>query len=280
MAYKDGYFKFGRIKSYYRVWLKDEPSDIVIIVHGIGEHLARYENFAEKLMDNGFGVASFDLIGHGRSRGIRGHVSRFDDYLEQLSEFIKFIRSQYGKRGLFLIGHSLGGLIALNFVLKNPEIFQGVVLSSPALALRIKPTWFELNMARAFSRILPFYTQNNRINTKFLSHDRSVVLAYDADTLCHHKISARLYTEMVGAMKYAGDNMRGISIPILILQAGSDKIVNPETSSAAFQTIVSRDKDLHIYPGLFHEIFNEIDNAQVIDDLLSWLKKRRNNATA
>ncbi len=248
----------------------------MVIVHGLCEHSGRYRRLARRLSQKGISVTAFDNRGHGLSGGKRGHVSRFSDYILDLSEVLGKCRGELSENTpLLLLGHSLGGLIVLNFAQQYPELISAVTASSPALATAEEIPRAKAVPGKIMSAIWPSLTFDNGLVPQHLSHDESVVQDYINDPLVHRRVSARLFTEMTDAMTTTFRNAALINLPVLMQVAGADRLVDPEGSREFFNRVAAEDKTLHYYEGMFHEIYNEEQDRRqrVINDLEDWLLK-------
>lgn len=262
-------------KIFYRQWKpRSEAKALVMIIHGLGEHSGRYEYQAGYLMNSGFEVYAFDNIGHGLSEGKRGFVNSFGDYLELLDQFISLASTGTGEKPLFLLGHSLGGLIAASYAsrLKGSKI-SGLILSSPSVALNknIEPNIFERFLLKAASVITPALTLDNRIDPHLLSRDKAVVENYIKDPLVFKRITPRLFIEMRHTQRRLLTRAGSITMPCLTLGGEEDKITPPESISKFHSLIASKNKALKIYKGLYHEILNEPEKEVVLSDVVAFL---------
>ncbi len=269
--------KEGTIRSkdstelFYTYLLADKPRASIFIVHGLGEHLGRYQNVIDALPE--YNLFLFDLRGHGRSGGKRGHVMRFDEYLDDVdtvrTEMKKLVR---GKS--FLLGHSMGGLIALRYALYRPEGLSGVVASGPLLGVNVEVPKIKDVIGRLVANIAPGLSMNNEIDTSRLSHDKAVVDAYNNDPLVHAKVSARWYVEMVKAMKDTNDHADRLILPCFILHGSADALTSPKASREFFEHAGSTDKTYKLYEGYYHEIYNELEKQKPLGDMAAWLRTR------
>ena len=249
------------------------PRGIAILVHGLGEHSGRYQTLAEDLTAGGFSTWTFDHRGHGRSEGRRGDCRSFFQFTEDLHLVVEKAHSADPKFPLFLIGHSLGGLIALHYAAEHPETLRGVALSSPALKLSQEVPKVKVVLAETLSRILPVTSIPNGVNPAFLSRSPEVVAAYEKDPLVHRLITARCAILLRRAMEESILLPKRIAIPLLILQAGNDRVCDPQATAQFAKAMDPRLVTFHRYDGLYHEIFNEPERKQVIHDLLSWMTR-------
>ncbi len=254
---------------------KSEEKGCVLIVHGLGEHSGRYGHVVERLNSIGFSVFRYDHRGHGKSDGKRGHIVSFTDYIDDLKTVIEKIRSLDDQAGkFFLLGHSMGGLIVLNYAMNYPGDMDGVIASSPALGPAKKIPVIKGSLGKIMSGLIPSLSFDNELDPSLLSHDTAVVQAYIDDPLVHRRITARWFTEFLSAMEETMVSASRISKPILMQVAGSDQIVSPQASKEFFESLAVSDKTLHFYDDLYHEIYNEKepDRGRVLSDLETWLK--------
>ena len=246
----------------------------ILIVHGLGEHSGRYARLTEHLASAGFSVFSYDHRGHGQSQGKRGHIANFQEYTDDLEMMLEMFRKTLSSKApFFLLGHSMGGLIALNFALHNNEKMDGLIISSPGLAPAAKPPVAKVAAARLMSVILPSFSFDNELDVQFLSHDQNVVDAYVADSLVHRRITARWGIEFMKTSEQTLRDAPLLKVPVLMQIAGDDRLTNPEASRIFFKNITSDDKTLRVYDEMYHEIYNEkeVYRKQVIADLEDWL---------
>ncbi len=261
---------------FYRVWRQDTgmPHAVFAIVHGQGEHSGRYQNFADYFVPRGYAVYAIDLRGHGRSDGRRGHVDRFEDYFTDVSTLLGFTRNDAPDRPVFLLGHSMGGLIVLAYALRHPEGLAGVISSGAALRLAMAVPGWKLALGNLASGLVPTLAQPNGLSPSWLSHDPAVVEAYQADPLVHDRITARWSTEFFAAQTATLQNAPRLSLPCLILHGGDDRICDPGGSREFFERAGISNKRHVEYEGLYHEIFNEPEQEQVFADVEAWVQSQ------
>jgi alpha-beta hydrolase superfamily lysophospholipase len=240
----------------------------VVIMHGLGEHCGRYQHLAAFFNQCGLSVRCYDHRGHGRSEGRRGDVINGDPMLQDAQIVIEDFAGRFGTPP-FLFGHSMGGLFAARFALTRRAPLRGLMLSSPALALRL--TAAELRLLAAAERVVPWLGIPNGLDASALCHADSVVDAYRADPLVHSRISARLLRSMLNSIDDCQQRAATLSIPTLIQVAGSDRAVDPAGAQRFYEQLPAGLAQLHVYQHMFHEIFNEPDSAIVFDDLRAWL---------
>ena len=265
------------VKIFYRHYPADSERARVVIAHGLGEHSGRYGNVVERMLLKGISAYVPDHRGHGQSEGKRGHVLTFVQYLSDLRLSVE-LAGENRPEGmkLFLLGHSLGGLIVLNFAQQYPDRIDGVVASSPALGMAIEVAGVKKTLASLMSLIWPEMTMGNELDATKISHDQKVVTAYKSDPLVHDRVSVRFFTEFLAAMETAHAKVSGLKVPTLLQVAGNDKLVNALSSTQFFEKLELEDKTLHVYEGRYHEIYNEVEDLRkaVFNDLENWLEKR------
>ena len=240
----------------------------IVIVHGLGEHSGRYRQLAQRLNQAGWSVRCYDQRGHGRSQGARGDVPNGTPLLLDAQIIIDDFASRTGLRP-FLLGHSMGGLCAAHFALSARAPLRGLILSSPALAIRLSP--LQRKLLKLMRAIAPRLGLPNGLQARYLSHDPAVVAAYKADPLVHNKISARLLSAMLASIAYCEEHAGALPVPALLLVAGDDHLVDAEGSKRFFSRAPRERVQMTVYDTLYHEIFNETGSDRPVADLCAWL---------
>ncbi|MGQ9855851.1 MAG: lysophospholipase [Fervidobacterium sp.] len=236
---------------------KGEPKNgWVTIVHGLGEHIGRYERLINLLIENGFGVFGFDLPGHGKSGGIKGHTS-----IEEVVELIDDLTKSVQKFSIF--GHSLGGLIAIRYAELRPQKISKLVVSSPALHLQPKPS--QIVMLKIFSFLAPFMTVKNGIDPNDLSRSKEAVEKYISDPLVHDRISIKLGRSMLKNVKLAHEQAQRIKCPVAILIGTEDRVTPPEGSKKFFEELQT-EKRIEEFLGGYHELFEDPEHADTFHE--------------
>ncbi|MEM0345291.1 MAG: alpha/beta hydrolase [Thermofilaceae archaeon] len=252
-------------------WLPEAaPKALVVGVHGFAEHAGRYDHVGRYLAERGFALYMYDLRGHGRSETPRGYVERFDQFVEDTEAFVRYAHRETGAR-TFLLGHSMGGLIA---VLTAPRIggeLSGLITSGAAVELKVSAT--TRIMLQLMAALRPRARIATPVRAELLSKDPSVAQQYLSDPLVFKDPTLKLLVEFGRAVPRAWEAARRISLPALIMHGGDDQIVPPSASRRLYETLSSPDKTLRIYEGLRHEIFNEVERDKVLADLVDWLLK-------
>jgi len=245
------------------------PKPPVVIVHGFGEHAGRYNHVAQALAGAGRATLAFDLAGHGRSDGRRAVVESVNDVVADINRLVSAATSPSKP---VLLGHSMGGAFAAAYATVNQGRLSALVLSSPALHLAASPRWQALAV-QALAAVAP-RAGVTRIDPAGLSHDADVVTSFSSDPLVWHgRFPARTAVELYRASRLAVDGAGELQLPTLILHGDADPIVPVRSSPVFFAALGSEDKELQIFPGLYHEPFNELSKDAVIAVLLEWLSR-------
>ncbi len=252
----------------------DKPRALLVVLHGLGSHAGDFRNIGEYFADRGLAVFIPDLRGFGHYSGLKGHVMRFDEYTEDIQNLVMQVKDRYLNRITFLFGSSLGGILAIRFVKTYPREIDGLVLQCPAvsqtlgigLGTRIAGEILSiLNVKRYFS---------DGINFEDVSRNPSVIRDHETDPLRVHGVTPRFGIEGLKASDDAFTSAAMIKLPVLLQQAGSDKLVSPQRSREFFENLSTENKTWKLYDGLYHEIHMEPERDQVLSDMADWLEKR------
>ena len=274
MKHQEGFFKGVRDANiYFQSWLPEsEPKAVLLIVHGLAEHSGRYMNVVNHFVPLGYAVYGIDHIGHGKSDGTRVYVKRFDDYTNTLKVYFDMIHRWQPDKPIFLVGHSMGGLISAVYLLDHQTELTGAVLSGPVVKVPNNITPAILFMGKMLSTLIPRFGLVG-LDANGVSRDPAVVQAYVSDPLVHRgKTTARLAAEMLKAMHYVSGQATKITLPIMIVQGSSDKLVDPAGAQMLYDAVSSADKEIRIYDGFYHEVFNEPEHDEVLRGVEIWLE--------
>ncbi len=276
MQHQEGSFTgVGGLSIYRQAWLpaQQDIRAAVVLLHGLGEHSGRYAHVAASLVAAGFAVYALDHRGHGRSEGPRAQIDRFANAIADIHTFIGWVKQEQHRQPLFLLGHSMGGALALGTASRHGEGLTGLILSGPAVALVGAPPviWPIIGLLSLLAPGLGL----SAIDPALVSRDSGMVAAYASDPLnAHGKVPARSLGEMVDFIKRLPALLPTISLPLLVQHGGQDKLAAVAGSETVANGVASTDVTLRIYPALYHEIYNELpaDRAQVLAELVAWLQ--------
>jgi alpha-beta hydrolase superfamily lysophospholipase len=266
----------GRLRGL--VWEVERPRGRISIIHGLGDHAARYRHVAEALARRGFSVEALDLPGHGMSGGPRGHVRHWDDYRAAVEAWMSRSASLPGASTRVILGQSMGALVALDWALGHPGGLRALVLCGAPFEVVLKPSMLKVKAAQFAARIWPGFSQGNTILPSMLSRDPEVVRAHSVDPLVHYKISARLFFEFQRMRLELIRRAAELPVDTLIIHGGAD----PISSVVGAQRWASRAPEgrvtCRLYPGLLHEVLNELEREEVMKDVVGWLEGAIPNA--
>jgi alpha-beta hydrolase superfamily lysophospholipase len=276
MKYQEGYLTNQMNHSlYYQSWLPEgSPRAALMIIHGLNEHSGRYENFANRFVGKGFAVYGLDLYGHGKSEGTRSYVEDFSQFIEDHFLYLQKIKGWLPDCPVFLIGHSMGGLIGTLFLIDHPGQISGAVFSASSVQVPDYISSLTIKMGHIMSKIMP-KLGIIQLDLSGLSRNPEVIQAYKDDPLVHSgKTTARISAEMNNAIDRVAAEAHQVNTPLLILHGGADYIVSPSDSTYLHQLVSSEQKELIIYKDFYHEIYNDFDHNLVFQDVTNWLDKQ------
>ncbi len=246
---------------------------VVCLVHGLGEHIGRYNNMGGAFTKAGYALFGFDQRGHGKSGGARGHTPSFDALLNDIEDLLTQASKRYEGLPRFLYGHSLGGNEVLNYVLRRKPDLSGVIATGPYLRLAFEPPAFRVILGRMMNSIMPGFMQASGLETAALSREQKVVDMYVKDPLVHDKISARLFVSTYDAGQWALERASEFSLPLLIMHGSADRITSVD-ASREFARKGGKNITLHIWDDWYHEIHNETEQAEVFKMAIIWMDAR------
>ncbi len=261
------------IRLYSQSWLPDAKARAVVVVaHGFGEYSGRYGNVVEGLVPRGYAVYAYDLRGHGKSGGPRGLIMSWDEYREDTRAYLQAATKQHPGLPVFLYGHSVGALIALEYAIHSPGDMRGVVATGPTLGPPgVSP--FLLALSRVLSVVAPRFTLKAGVDAEALSRNPQVCQAYRDDPLVHGRASARLGGELQRVSRWVQDHAADLRVPLLLVHGEADRLSPPAYSHQFFPKAGATDKTFLEQPGGFHEPHNDIEHARVMADIAAWLDR-------
>ncbi len=254
-------------------WPAPEAKGVVALVHGLGEHCRRYERLADYFNDRQWAVMGFDQLGHGRSDGRRGHAPSTEALIADIALFVSEVSGRYPGIPLFLYGHSMGGNLALTYVLQQEPELAGLVVSSPWIKLAFEPPAWQVTLARLIRPILPALGQPTGLDPGYISRAPEEVAAYRNDPLIHDRITPATALGIMesGAwlMQFSGE----APVPILLMHGSGDRLTDFETTRALADRI-NGDLTFRAWEDYYHELHHEAKPEEVFDFVLQWLEER------
>jgi len=267
----------GKLDSglFFRSWpANDQASAVVLISHGLGEHSGRYEHVAAAFNAAGFHVFALDHLGHGQSPGKRAFISRFSELTDGVAELRAHIARELPSLPVFLVGHSLGGLIAASTILNAAQDYKGLLMTGPALSVPTPPPAWQVLLLRVFSAIAPGL-KALELDAKAICRDPAVVEAYIADPLVHHQnIPARMVVSLFDEGTRVLARAKDIKLPVLLLHGAEDQLTSASASTEFVEMLASHDKQCTVYEGMYHELFNEPEQEVILKNCCEWITAR------
>jgi acylglycerol lipase len=242
-----------------------------LLVHGLGEHSSRYDYWAKLFNDKGYSVISMDLHGHGQSEGKRGHIKSLDVLLDDIDILFEKSEELFPRYKRILYGHSMGGTLVLNHIIKRNRHVDATIVTSPWLKLYDEPSDIILKITQYLKKILPSLTISNRLRAEQISHDPEVVRSYERDPLNHDRISLKMFHEIYQAGYHALQNVYKINPPFLIMHGSGDTITSPKASEGYVMN-TSKRTTLKLWANQYHELHNEFIKEEVHAYIISWLE--------
>jgi len=276
MKQQDGFFSNQENQSiYYQTWLPDESARAVLLIaHGLNEHCGRYQHLAEYFVKEGYAIFGFDYPGHGKSEGTRSYVKDFSEFTETLLIYIEKIKEWQPNLPIFIVGHSMGGLVGAHLLIDHPDQVAGAILSGSLILVPDNISPLTITIGKIISTILPKLGLA-AIDSSGLSRDPNIVQAYIADPLVFTgKVTTNLSIKMNQAMDRVVTDGSKINLPLLLLHGKADYLVDPVSTQFLYDLVSSENKKTIYYEGFYHEIYNEPEHEQVFEDVSSWLNKQ------
>jgi alpha-beta hydrolase superfamily lysophospholipase len=263
------------IKLFGQSWKADNDlKKLIILVHGLGEHCSRYEHWALLFNNKGYSVISMDLHGHGQSEGKRGHVKSLDVLLDDIDVLFEKSDELFPGYKKILYGHSMGGNLVLNHVIKRNRRINAVIVTSPWLKLVSEPSSLVLKITGFLKIILPSLTISNQLKAEQISHDPEVVRNYERDPLNHDRISLKMFHEVYQGGYHALRNVYKINCPFLIMHGTNDTICSPKASEDYVLNTSNRAR-LKLWENQYHELHNEFIKEEAHSYIIRWLEEQK-----
>jgi lysophospholipase len=253
-------------------WEVERPRGRISIIHGLGDHAARYTHVAEELARRGFAVEALDLPGHGMSGGPRGHVRHWNDYRAAVESWMSRSHSLPGAGTRAILGQSMGAFVALDWALDHPDDIRALVLCGAPFEVVLKPSMLKVKAAQLAARIWPGFSQGNTILPSMLSRDPEVVRAHSVDPLVHYKISARLFFEFQRMRLELMRRAAELPVDTLVIHGGADPISSVVGAQRWAARCPQGRVTCRLYPGLLHEVLNELERREVMEDVVGWVE--------
>ena len=271
--HREGMFQGAdELKLYYQSWHPQRLAQaILVIIPGMGGHSGIFTKMVEYLIERNYSVYSFDVRGNGKSPGQRGYINSWAELRADLKAFLNLVTSQEPTLPLFLIGHSVGGTIALDYVLREAHKIQGLILMSPGLGFGVSP--WKLWLGQILSRLWPHFALDTGIDLAASSRVPEQVTAFAQDPLRHSQGTARLATELLKTIAWIKAHGTELQVPLLILHGGADRVTLPENSRLFWESLTLADKERKEYPDAYHELQNDLNYQEVLADIENWLNR-------
>jgi alpha-beta hydrolase superfamily lysophospholipase len=253
------------------------PRAVMCLVHGLGEHASRYAHVADAMARDGFVFFGFDLRGHGRSGGVRGHISSDEEYLTDIDLLLENARQRYPGLPVFLYGHSLGGILGLNYCLKRKPSLKGAIISGPGLRTALEEQPVKIMLAKVLGSILPAVAIPSGLDVTAISHDPSVVRAYTSDPLVHDRVTLGFGKIMLGVNRWTLEHVGEFPLPLLLMHGKNDSIAYPSGSIQVAEVLGER-ATLVLWPDLYHDIHYEAEKSEVFKTMSMWMDARLREA--
>lgn len=274
MTRKPFEFKICGLKLHGQYYEPKKAKAVIILVHGMGEYARRYERTViPALLKQSFGIISYDQFGHGLSEGKKGHHPGYDCILDGVEEMLNKARNIFEPLPVFLYGHSMGGNVVINYVLRRENNLSGVIATSPFLKLAFKPPAWKLAFGKIIDQIYPSLTMPNELDVQALSKDEQEVDAYLNDPLVHDKVSTRFSLAFMKTGEWAIDNASSLKIPMLLMHGTKDRITSHQASKK-FADNSNGKVDFYPVENGFHEMHHDMEKQMVLDKICDWIEKR------
>lgn len=254
------------------IYAPKDPKALVVLIHGMGEHFGRYQHVAAFFNQTGYALAGIDLRGHGKSEGKRGHTPSYEDLMKDFALLISTVQEDFPELPIFIYGHSMGGNLVLNALIRRSLPITAAVISAPYLKLAFEPPKWKTVLGKISAKWLPELTQPTGLDTKALSRDPNVILAYNNDPLVHDKITSSFFVNVHFAGPYALEHAAKIKVPLLLMHGTKDQLTSHWATQELHEKIPER-SELKLWEGFYHELHNEPAQKELLSFVTEWLEK-------
>ena len=262
-----------QLKGYLNKSQTNDIRGIIVLIHGMGEHAGRYSHVADFFSAVGFSVLRMDLRGHGSSEGKRGHTPSYEHLMNDLDAIYQKVKELYPDLPVILYGHSMGGNLVLNFLIRRKPDITAAIVTAPYLKLAFEPPSWKVALGKISAGILPTLTQSTGLETAALSRDPNVVAAYEKDALVHDRITSAFFVNVHFAGPYAIQHADQISVPTLVMHGTSDRLTSHKGSEELDQKSM-KNVEVRILDGWYHELHNEPEKEKLLNDILYWINSQ------
>lgn len=263
--------KTSGIKIYGKSWPIENPKAVLCLIHGLGEHVNRYDHMAKYYNQQGFAVVGYDRSGHGQSEGKKGHTEKFDFFLDEIDELYEQTKKQYPNQTLVAYGHSMGGQLVLLHAIKRKPPVKAIIATAPAIKLANDPPAALLAIGKLMLKVYPKFTQSNGLKVKDLSRDSAIVKTYVDDPLVHDRITSYTAITMLSEGDWLFDYKGKLDFPTLVMHGEKDEITSAKASEAFANRVGTSFK---VWPGAYHEIHNEPEKETVYQYGIDWINQQ------
>ncbi len=262
------------VEFFAHTWKPEvETKAAITLVHGFGEHCLRYTSYFKYFVERGIAIVGFDLRGHGQTGGKRGAIKSYSVLMDDIATAVEHTKKQFPDVPHFIYGHSMGGNIALNFLLKRNPVVKGGVISSPWLALTNDPNFILKSIVSFLKRFLPNTTVDSGLENNHISTDKKEVEKYRSDPLNHGRISFRLFSDITGTGIWAVENSGKLQIPVLLMHGNADRITSHHASKRTAKNSNGMIEYVE-WEGRYHELHNETNRSEVAERVIGWIEER------
>lgn len=263
-------FNLHDIELQGQYWTPESVKGVIVLIHGMGEHMLRHEkSVMPHLVDSGYAVVAMDLYGHGRSKGKRGHCPSYKSLLDAVDYTIAKAKELFPQKEIYLYGHSMGGNIAINYVLNQSHTLKGAIATSPLLRLAFSPPKWKMTFGKILLHIAPSLTLPSELDAKFITRDLNEVKRYEEDVLIHDRISPMYSFPMFEAGKQAIRKANELQIPMLVLHGTGDRITDYQGSQDFCKN--ANNAQLELFENGYHELHHDLCKEEFIKTIIKWL---------